>query len=143
MRPMFLEFPGEASLATNGTQFMFGSNLLVAPKVIEFVGTYEIQLPGGNWYDFWTGLPIQGTSKMVDPPLDTLPVYVRAGSILPQQPLVQNVDETPQGPPRFRFTRGRIVRARSIRTTAIRWRTRAAISIACNSRVIRVPILYS
>lgn len=98
MRPMFLEFPGEASLATNDTEFMFGSNLLVAPKVIEFVGTYEVQLPGGNWYDFWTGLPIQGTSKMVDPPLDTLPVYVRAGSILPQQPLVQNVDETPQGP---------------------------------------------
>jgi alpha-glucosidase len=35
---------------------------------------------------------------MVDPPLDTLPVYVRAGSILPQQPVVQNLDETPQGP---------------------------------------------
>ena len=98
MRPMFMEFPGNSALATNDMEFMFGSSLLVAPKVIEFVGAYEVQLPGGNWYDFWSGQPVPGESKMVDPPLDTLPVYVRAGSILPQQPVVQNLDETPQGP---------------------------------------------
>ena len=98
MRPMFLEFPGNSNVATNDSEFMFGPNLLIAPKVVELVGAYEVQLPGGNWYDFWSGQPVEGESKMVDPPLETLPVYVRAGSILPQQPIVQNLDETPSGP---------------------------------------------
>jgi len=98
MRPMFLEFPNSSTVATSDSEFMFGSNLLVAPKVAEFVGPYEVQLPGGNWYDFWSGQQVSGETKTVDPPLDTLPVYVRAGSILPQQPLVQNLDETPEGP---------------------------------------------
>ena len=98
MRPMFLEFPGNSNVATNDSEFMFGPNLLIAPKVVELVGAYEVQLPGGNWYDFWSGQPVEGESKMVDPPLETLPVYVRAGSIFPQQPIVQNLDETPSGP---------------------------------------------
>src|ERR1051325_1688193 len=87
------EFPGNSNVATNDGEFMFGPHLLVAPKLVEFVGPYEVQLPGGNWYDFWSGQPVEGESKMVDPPLETLPVYVRAGSILPQQPIVQNRSE--------------------------------------------------
>jgi alpha-glucosidase len=66
--------------------------------VNEFVGPYQVQLPEGTWYDFWTGKQVQGTSLMVDPPLDNLPVYIRGGAILPEQPLVQNVDEVPRGP---------------------------------------------
>lgn len=98
MRPMFLEFPEDVSLQTNESEFMFGSGLLVAPKVTEMVGPYEVKLPAGEWYDLWTGARVQGQSQMVDPPLNALPVYVRAGTILPQQPVVQNVDEAPQGP---------------------------------------------
>ena len=98
MRPMFLEFPDDSSLQTNDSEFMFGPGLLVAPKVVEFTGPYEVTLPAGNWYDFWTGARVEGRSQMVDPPLDSLPVYVRAGTILPQQPVVQNVEEVPQGP---------------------------------------------
>ncbi len=98
MRPMFLEFPEDKTLETTDSEFMFGSDLLVAPKVLESVGAYEVQLPDGIWYDFWTGTPVQGRKPAVDPPLDMLPVYVRGGSILPEQPLVQNTDELPQGP---------------------------------------------
>ena len=98
MRPMFLEFPGEASFATTEDEFMFGSGLLVAPKVIEFAQPYDVKLPAGLWYDFWTGQPVEGQVQTVDPPLDTLPVYVRGGTILPQQPLVENTNEVPQGP---------------------------------------------
>jgi len=99
MRPMFLEFPDEEALTTNGEEFMLGSDLLVAPKVWNFVGAYTVTLPKGDWYEFWTGNRLEGSTTIeVDPPLDTLPVYVRAGSILPQQPIVQYVGETPQGP---------------------------------------------
>jgi len=99
MRPMFMEFPQEPTLATNGEEFMFGSGLLVAPKAWPFVGPYDVVLPKGDWVNYWTGeRSAGGTTIKVDPPLDTLPVYVRAGTILPEQPVVQNVDETPKGP---------------------------------------------
>jgi alpha-glucosidase len=99
MRPMFMEFPQEPTLATNGEEYMFGSALLVAPKNWPLVEPYEIVLPKGDWVNYWTGeRQTGGTAIKVDPPLDTLPVYVRAGTILPEQPVVQNVDETPKGP---------------------------------------------
>jgi alpha-glucosidase len=99
MRPMFLEFPDQPNLALNDQEFMFGGSLAVAPKVWEFTGSYSISLPAGGWYDFWTGAKVSGGDSLkVTPRLDTLPVYVRAGSIIPQQPVVQDVDETPHGP---------------------------------------------
>jgi alpha-glucosidase len=98
MRPLFLEFPEEASLVANDSEFMLGDALLVAPKLWETLDPYEVKLPPGQWYDYWNGDPIEGGKKLkVNPPLDTLPVYVRGGAILPHQPLVQNTDETPQG----------------------------------------------
>ncbi len=107
LRPMFLEFPDDESLATNGEEFMFGSNLLVAPKVWPFTDGYTVTLPKGDWYDYWTGNRVDGGKALqVDPPLDTLPVYVRAGSILPQQPLIQHVGETPSGPLELRVYPG-------------------------------------
>ena len=107
MRPMFLEFPADPLLATNGEEYMFGSAFLVAPKVWPFVGSYDVVLPKGDWINYWTGERLAGGRKVqVDPPLDTLPVYVRAGAIIPQQPVVQNVDETPKGPLELRIYPG-------------------------------------
>jgi alpha-glucosidase len=98
MRPMFMEFPADPILAANGEEYMFGAGLLIAPKVWPFVGPYDLLLPKGDWFNYWTGEKLAGGRKIqVDPPLDTLPVYVRAGTIVPQQPVVQNVDETPKG----------------------------------------------
>lgn len=101
MRPMFLDFPDQQELDTNDTEFMFGPDLLVAPKVEEFVGKYDVQMPTGIWYDFWTGQRVQGKTQFVDPALDVLPVYVRGGAIVPEQPVVQSTDEIPQGPLRL------------------------------------------
>jgi alpha-glucosidase len=104
MRPLFLEFPKGERVAATDEEFMFGPRMLVAPKVWEFVTAYEVQLPQGDWYDYWTGVKIPasqnnaGGTLKVTPGLDELPVYVRAGSILPQQPLVQNTQEIPRGP---------------------------------------------
>lgn len=107
MRPLFLEFPSDSDVTTNEEEFMFGDNLLVAPKALEFSAPYEITLPQGEWYDYWTGVRVTSTEDTaengdrkikVNPPLDTLPVYVRAGSIIPEQPVIQYVEETPQGP---------------------------------------------
>ena len=99
LRPMFMEFPKELGLAGNGDEFMFGRSFLVAPKVWGFLQPYNVTLPPGTWYDYWTGARLDGGKTFpVEPPLDTLPVYVRAGSIVPQQAVIQYVEEIPQGP---------------------------------------------
>ena len=101
MRPMFLEFPDQKDFESTETEFMFGPDLLVAPKVNEFVGAYDVKFPGGVWYDFWTGQRVTGNTVSVDPSLDSVPVYVRGGAVLPEQPVVQNTAEVPQGPLRL------------------------------------------
>ncbi len=125
MRPIFLEFPEVFTPPSNGfgnldTEFLLGPSLLVAPQPFaETLDDYVVSFPKGDWYDFWTGLktPIPppepsivqisndiakngpGTPypfrPFIHPTLDTLPVYVRGGSILPLQPLIQSTDETP------------------------------------------------
>jgi alpha-glucosidase len=73
---------------------------------------YTVALPPAGWYDYWTGARVDGNAnrKAIDNnpvtqpevhihrTLDTLPVFARAGSIVPEQPLVQSTEETPQGP---------------------------------------------
>jgi alpha-glucosidase len=98
MRPMFLEFPKEKDFEATETEFMFGPDLLVAPKVGEKFEPYDVKLPAGSWYDFWTGHAVLGNTLSLDPGLDIIPIFVRGGSILPEQPIVQNTDEVPRGP---------------------------------------------
>jgi alpha-glucosidase len=117
MRPLFLEFPDSTvdrqpiDLA-NGNSFLLGPDLLVAENPYpDEVGDYTVELPSVGWYDYWTGARAEGiaggkditlTEKAgigvtIHPSLKTLPVFVRAGAIVPEQPLVQSTDETPQG----------------------------------------------
>jgi len=99
MRAMFMEFPQDRELTTNDSQFMFGDALLVVPKVSERLDPVEAKLPEGTWYDFWTGETVKGgTSLSLKPALDAVPVYVRAGAIIPRQSTIQYVGEVPAGP---------------------------------------------
>jgi alpha-glucosidase len=112
MRPLFLEFPRDDETADN--EFLFGAALLVAPQPYETLDAYEVSFPAGSeWFDYWTGkkvefqkadpnagpnvIPTVNYALRITPKLDTLPVFARAGSILPEQPLVQSTGETPRG----------------------------------------------
>ncbi len=107
MRPMFVEFPSDDRLATIDSEYMFGPDLLVAPKLLETLDPYDVIFPKGPWYDYWTGERIEGgVTRKLNPPLDVLPVYVRGGSILPQQPVVQSTDDVPNGPLELRVYPG-------------------------------------
>lgn len=102
MRPVFLEFPSvltqPETLWFSQDQFMLGPDLLVAPPPNgESPGSYFIRLPAGGWYDYWSGKRIEGVKLPAKPKLDELPVFVRAGTILPRQPLVQSTAQKPQG----------------------------------------------
>jgi alpha-glucosidase len=122
LRPLFLEFPnamadGHAIDVDPGAaaEFMLGPDLLIAPSPYpEAPDVYNIEFPSHDWYDYWTGVKVtppaaaaQTALQVVGPPplsvqmrpeLATLPVYVRAGSILPMEPLVQSTSEIPDGP---------------------------------------------
>ena len=111
VRPVFFEYPERAAMENDGEEFFFGRDLLVAPKLYERVDAYEVELPtatenDGAWYDFWTGLAVEKTKFRVSPALDTVPVYVRPGAVIPMQPVVQSTDEKPSGPLELRVYPG-------------------------------------
>jgi alpha-glucosidase len=100
MRPLFYDYPDALKLSCDqALTFAVGRDLVVAePARPENPRPQAICLPAGGWYDYWTGEPVSEHKIMVAPQLDSVPVFVRAGSILPRQPLVQSTMETPKGP---------------------------------------------
>jgi alpha-glucosidase len=99
MRPIFLEYPQAQEFYGDNRDFLFGRDFFVAPVTTEMVDAEEISLPPGDWYDFWTSTRLSSTDKItLLPRLAEMPLYVRAGAIVPMQPLVQYTDEKPDGP---------------------------------------------
>jgi len=96
LRPMFLEFPEDERFAATDDQFLFGADLLVAPVIWEGVTTRSINLPKGDWYDYWTGRHFAGGAKIELPvAIDSLPLFVRGGAFIFRQPVVQHTGEMP------------------------------------------------
>ncbi len=94
LRPLFLEFPHDAQTWQRNDQFMVGSDLLVAPVVYENAQQRDVYLPAGKWIDFWSGTSVNGGRTITVPvSLESLPIYVRAGAFIVQQPVVQHTGE--------------------------------------------------
>jgi alpha-glucosidase len=93
-RPLFVEFPGDSRTWDQDDQFMFGSDLIVAPVLRPGERERGVFLPKGNWYDFVTGRAYTG-DRYINVPvtLGTLPLFVRAGAFIFQQPVVQHTGE--------------------------------------------------
>src|SRR6185369_7082659 len=90
MRPLVMDFRGDDAVKNVGDEFMFGPSMLVAPVTEAGAKTRHMYLPKGWWYDFWTGKNIEGGRYIDQPsPLETMPVFVRAGSILAMGPDVE------------------------------------------------------
>jgi alpha-D-xyloside xylohydrolase len=85
MRALFMDFPTDTKAATLTDEYMFGPALLVAPVVEQGATTREVYLPAGtDWYNYWTNEKLHGGQTVtVKAPIDTIPLFVRAGSILP------------------------------------------------------------
>ncbi len=99
MRPMVLEFPEEARFAETADEFMFGSDLLVAPVVTAGDLRRSVDFPQGTWYDFLSGVSVEGgNSVAVDAPVGRIPVFARAGSVIPTQQTVQYTSQAPISP---------------------------------------------
>ncbi len=93
MRSMALEFDDDDKCLSMDDQFMFGPDLMIAPVMERGARSRSVYLPRCNWFDFYTGVKYTGgTDVQGEAPLDRIPVYVRAGSIIPMAPVVQCTD---------------------------------------------------
>jgi alpha-glucosidase len=132
-RPLFLEFPDAASDhhpididPRAAGEFLLGPDILVAaPPYPEKLDNYGVEFPSAAWYDYWTGRTVDKPAPVapapnapaapadlvplttwIHPEIGSLPVFVRAGAILPISPLVESTNETPQGPLTLRVYAG-------------------------------------
>jgi len=107
MRPLVMEFPNDSSVANLTDEWLMGYGLLVAPIMNEG-GSRSVYLPKDIWYDFNKNTAIQGPANFsVTAALDEIPVYVRAGSILPIGPVIQNTGQDTVTPLELRIYPGR------------------------------------
>jgi len=102
-----MEFRTDVRAQNIGDQFMFGPAFLVNPVTEPAATTRRLYLPESKWYDFWTGSTIAGGRMLdADAPVERLPLYVRAGSILPLGPDQEWSTEKPADPIELRIYRG-------------------------------------
>jgi alpha-D-xyloside xylohydrolase len=107
MRPMVMDFRADARAQNIGDQFLFGASILVNPVTEPGATSRHLYLPQPKWYDFWTGSSIQGPRAIdVPAPIDRIPLYVRAGSILPLGPDLEYAGQQPADPIELRIYRG-------------------------------------
>ena len=102
MRALWLHYPDDAQAARRGDEYLWGRDLLVAPVVEKGASVRRLYLPHGSWYDFWTEEKLRGGVE-IERPVDfaTLPLYVRAGAIVPAGPVKQHAGEKPNEPLTF------------------------------------------
>jgi len=94
MRALWLHYPDDPRAVSCGDQYLWGKSVMVAPVVEKDAVSRRVYLPKGDWFDFWTGEKTEGNrdiDRAVD--LETMPLYVRAGSILPLGPVKQYTSE--------------------------------------------------
>ncbi len=99
MQAMVLRYQDDPNTYSIDDQYFFGNNLLVCPVTVKEAKTRIIYLPKGTWYDYWTGAKMEGGGYFnVLTPLDKMPVYARAGAIIPMQPNMKYYGEKPMNP---------------------------------------------
>ena len=107
-RPLVMDWRTEEKVRDIGDQFMFGPAILVNPVTSTGVTTRSLYLPPAKaWYDFWTGDTLNGNQQILAlAPLDRIPLYVRAGSILPLGPASEYAGQNPGAPIEIRVYPG-------------------------------------
>jgi alpha-glucosidase len=96
IRPLVFEYQDDENVYECEDQFMFGSNILIAPILEEYADTKKVYLPKGEWYDFHNDDKYDGESSFeVKAAIDKIPIFIKAGSIIPEQKVIQYVGERP------------------------------------------------
>lgn len=98
MRPLWFDYADDEEAVKLGSEYLLGPSLLVAPVTEKGAESWKVYLPHGIWYDFWSNERYEGGCWIdVRAPLDTIPLFVKAGAIIPTGPVTQYVSTAPQG----------------------------------------------
>ena len=108
MRALVMDFPRDVAARESRDESLFGPAFLVCPVTRQGAAFRSVYLPTGtNWTDFWTGEAYRGGRTIsASAPIETMPLYVRAGSIVPMGPFLQYASEKPADPIELRVYRG-------------------------------------
>lgn len=94
MRALPLHYQDDPNVYNITDQYLFGDALMVCPVITKGAKTRTVYLPQGTWYNYWTGEEYQGKQYIhVTTPLDTLPLFAKAGAIIPMQETMQYIGE--------------------------------------------------
>jgi alpha-glucosidase (family GH31 glycosyl hydrolase) len=99
MRSLWIHYPHDPAAVACGNQFLWGRDLLVSPVVAKGATSRSLYLPAGTWHDYWTEERVAGgreITRAVD--LETMPLHVRAGAIVPHGPAREYVDQPSSDP---------------------------------------------
>ena len=95
-RPLILEYPSDPNVVNESSAYMWGDDFLVAPIVQAGETSQTFYLPAGKWINFWNDQVIKGGNNVtLSAPIDQVPLLVKAGSIIPMQPVMRYVDQNP------------------------------------------------
>jgi alpha-glucosidase (family GH31 glycosyl hydrolase) len=99
MRALWLHYSDDQVAAARGDEYLWGPDILVAPVVAKGAASRRVYLPRGTWFDFWTNERIEW-GREIERPVDlaTMPLYVRAGAVIPMGP-VKEYTEQPSDEP--------------------------------------------
>jgi alpha-D-xyloside xylohydrolase len=107
MRPLVMDFRTDVRAQNTWDEFMYGPAFLVNPVTEPAATSRQVYLPKAKWYDFWSGTSTEGGNEIsASAPLDRLPLYIRAGSIVPMGPDVEWSTEKPADPIELRVYPG-------------------------------------
>lgn len=96
LRPLLYEYPNDSYTTQLYDQVMLGPSLMAAPVLRPGVEYRSVYLPEGTWFDWWSGERFQGGSHiLVHAPLERMPMFVKAGAVIPMAPVMQHVKQVP------------------------------------------------
>ena len=102
MKPLVYDYPHDKNCWGIKDQFLFGSSIMVCPVIRKSERTRNVYLPEGQWFDFWSGEKFAGSASIsASAPLDRMPIYIKAGSIIPVGPKVQYAMQKSEDPLRI------------------------------------------
>ena len=109
MQPLVMDFPKDSQARNIGNQYLFGPEIMVTPVTTPGATEQPVYLPaaGAPWYNFWTGeKAAPGQTIQAAAPVETLPIFIRPGAIMPMGPFLQYSNEKPDDPIELRVYRG-------------------------------------
>lgn len=96
IRPLFHEYPTDKTTLDLFLQFLIGPNIMIAPVTDDAARQVQVYIPSSHWYNYYSGTRITSEKQFIQipAPLDTIPILLRGGAIIPTQEFANNTKQS-------------------------------------------------